>query len=137
MTADPQHPGGVGSSLRALLTQVLSVFATRGELAVLELADARDRALRWLVLGMLAATLLLAALLTFSLWVAALFWEGPRGLALGLLAFVYLLGGGFLLGVIARQVAKAPVLLAQTRAELEKDHAALRAHLGGADDGPG
>ncbi|KAF0099356.1 MAG: hypothetical protein FD187_2212 [bacterium] len=137
MTVDPQHPGGQGSSLRALLIQVLSLFATRGELAVLELADARDRVLRWLAFGMLAAILLLAALLTFSIWVAALFWEGPRGLALGLLALVYLLGGGILLGVIAREVAKAPVLLAQTRAELEKDHEALRAHLGGADDGPG
>lgn len=120
-----------------MLTQALSLFATRGELAVLELADARDRALRWLALGMLAATLLLAALLTFSLWVAALFWEGPRGLALGLLALVYLLGGGILLGVIAREAAKAPALLAQTRAELEKDHEALRAHLGGTDHGPG
>jgi uncharacterized membrane protein YqjE len=135
MTAE--RPSGLVGSLRALLAQGLTLFATRGELAVLELADARDRALRWLALMLAAAVLLLAALMTLSLWIAALFWDGPRALALGLLALGYVIAGVVAINVVRREVAAAPGLLAQTRAELEKDRAALRGRLHGTDDGSG
>jgi uncharacterized membrane protein YqjE len=123
--------------LRALLAQGLTLFATRGELAALELADARDRALRWLALALAAAVLLLAALMTLSLWIAALFWDGPRALALGLLVLGYVIAGAVVVSVVRREVAAAPVLLALTRAELEKDRDALRGRLHGTDDGSG
>ena len=93
MTADTDRPAGLVGSLRRLLAHGLTLFATRGELAALELADARDRAVRWLALGLVAAVLLLAALMTLSLWVAAFFWDGPRALALGLLAAAYAVAG--------------------------------------------
>jgi len=131
------RPVGLIGSVRAMIAHGITLFATRGELAALELADARDRAMRWLGLGMIAAVLLLAALMTFSLWVAAIFWDGPRGWALGLLALAYAIAGFVAVGVVRREVAAAPPLLAQTRAELEKDRDALRGRLHGRDDATG
>ncbi|MCU0768735.1 MAG: phage holin family protein [Burkholderiaceae bacterium] len=103
------------------------MLATRGELAALELQDARDRVIRWALLALVAAALLLAALLTFSLWVAAMFWDGPRGIALAVVVVVYGVAAFALMRTIRREAAVAPPLLAQTRAELAKDRAALRA----------
>lgn len=131
------RPVGLIGSVRAMIAHGVTLFATRGELAALELADARDRAMRWLGLGMVAAVLLLAALMTLSLWVAAIFWDGPRGWALGLLALAYVIAGFVAVSVVRREVAAAPPLLAQTRAELEKDRDALRGRWHGHDDGTG
>ena len=137
MTAEADRPRGLVESVRALLAHALSLFLTRGELAALELAEARDRAVRWLVLGLVAAVLLLAALLTVSLWVAAIFWDGPRVLAIGLLAIVYAAAGAVAVSVLRREVAAAPPILSGTRAELEKDRDALRGRLHGGSDGTG
>ena len=131
------RPVGLIGSVRAMIAHGVTLFATRSELAALELADARDRAMRWLGLGMIAAVLLLAALMTFSLWVAAIFWDGPRGWALGLLALAYAIAGFVAVSVVRHEVAAAPPLLAQTRAELEKDRDALRGRLHGRDDATG
>lgn len=137
MTVAGGRPVGLIGSVRATIAHGVTLFATRGELAALELADARDRAMRWLGLGMVAAVLLLAALMTLSLWVAAIFWDGPRGWAVGLLALAYAVAGFVALSVVRREVAAAPPLLAQTRAELEKDRDALRGRWHGHDDGTG
>jgi len=114
------------SSARALIAQTLALLLTRGELAALELQETRDRCVRWAALGLIAAVLLLAALVTLSLWVAAVFWDGPRGVALGLLAVGYGAVGVALGYVVRRESASSPPLLAQTRIELEKDREALR-----------
>jgi uncharacterized membrane protein YqjE len=137
MAAESDRPAGVVASLRSLLAHALSLLLTRGELAALELATARDRAVRWLVLGLMAAVLMLAALLTVSIWVAAIFWDGPRALALGLLAAAYAVAGVIAISVIRSEVAAAPPILSETRAELEKDRDALRGRLHGARDGEG
>lgn len=137
MTADPEHRAGTGGMLRGVLAQGLAILATRSELAALELADARDRVLRWVVLGVVASVLLLAALTTLSLWVAVLFWDGPRAWAVGTLAVAYLVGGGVLLAVIRWQMSRAPALLSQTRDELRKDREALGVCLNGGDNGAG
>jgi uncharacterized membrane protein YqjE len=137
MAAESDRPAGVVASLRALLAHALSLLLTRGELAALELATARDRAVRWLVLGLMAAVLMLAALLTVSIWVAAIFWDGPRALALGLLAAAYAVAGVVAISIIRSEVAAAPPILSETRAELEKDRDALRGRRHGARDGEG
>lgn len=134
MTPDAGRPAGFLASLRALFAQALSLLLTRGELAALELEDARNRALRWFVFGLIGAALLLAALVTVSLWVAALFWDGPRALALGLLALAYIVGGLVALAIVRSEVARAPTLLAQTRAELKKDRDALAGWRRESDD---
>jgi uncharacterized membrane protein YqjE len=130
-----QRPAGLVATVREMVAQALALAATRGQLAALELEDARARALRWAGYGVAAAVLLLAALLTLSLWVAAVFWDGPRGIALGLLVLVYGAGGAILLYRVHGEIAAAPPLLSLTRAELEKDRAALRARSSEADDG--
>ncbi len=135
MTPDVGRPTGLLGSLRELLAQALALLLTRGELAALELADARDRAVRWLIIGLIGAVLLLAALVTVSLWIAALFWDGPRALALGLLALAYALGGLVAIGIVRREAARAPTLLAQTRAELQNDRDALAGRRGSDDPG--
>jgi len=134
MTSDPGRPAGFLGSLRVLFAQGFALLMTRGELAALELEDARHRAVRWFILGLIGAALLLAALVTVSLWIAALFWDGPRALALGLLALTYLAGGLVALAVVRREAARAPTLFEQTRAELLKDRAALAGWQRRSDD---
>jgi len=126
MADDAPRAPGLVATVRALVAQALALAVTRGQLAALELEEARALALRWAALGLVAAVLLLAALIAFTLWVAAVFWDGPRGLALGLLTLAYAAGGVVALLVVKGQIASAPPLLALTRAELAKDRAALR-----------
>jgi uncharacterized membrane protein YqjE len=133
MSDHTESPPGLIASLRAMLSNALSLLATRGELAALELGETRDRALRWAALGVVAAVLLLAALVTLSFWVAAVFWDGPRALALGILTAVYALAAVVTARVVRREIADAPPLLEQTRAELKKDRDVLR---GRRDDTP-
>lgn len=137
MADDAGGPPGLIAALRGLLTQALALAVTRGQLAALEIEEARARTLRWAALGLAAGVLLLAALLTLSLWVAALFWDGPRALALGLLTLAYAGLGVVALLVVRSQAASAPPLLSQTRAELDKDRQALRAQLQRSGDDAG
>lgn len=137
MTAEADRPRGLVGSVRALLAHALALLLTRGELAALELADARDRAVRWLALALVAAVLLLAALVTVSVWVAAIFWDGPRVLAVGLLAVGYAVAGAIAFSILRREVAAAPPILSETRAELGKDRDALRGHVHRERDGTG
>ena len=126
MSDHTESPPGLIASMRAMLSNAISLLATRGELAALELEETRDRALRWAALGVVAAVLLLAALMTLSFWVAAVFWDGPRALALGVLTAAYALAAVVAARVVRREIAAAPPLLAQTRAELKKDRDVLR-----------
>lgn len=134
MTFDGERPASLLGSVRALLAHALTLLLTRGELAALELGEARERIVRWLVLSLVGAVLLLAALVTLSLWVAALVWDGPRVLALGLLACAYVIAGLIVVGMVRREAANAPTLFAQTRAELLKDRDALAGTRRGPDD---
>jgi uncharacterized membrane protein YqjE len=135
MSAQAPSPGLV-ASLRRLLAHVAVLLATRAELAALELQQLRARIVRWAVLIVLAAVLALAALMTVSVWVAAVFWDGPRGWVLGLLALAYLAIAAALLLALQRSVERSPPLLSLTRDELLKDLDALRSRAGAADEGP-
>lgn len=134
MTDSTEAPPGLLASLRSVAAHAISLLATRGELAALELGETRDRALRWATLGAVGAVLLLAALLTLSLWVAAVFWDGPRALALGMLAIAYAVAGLMAIRVVRNEIATSPPLLEQTRAELKKDRDALRGQHKADDD---
>ena len=133
MSAQPPAPGLV-ASLRHLLAHVAVLLATRTELAALELQQLRARVLRWAVLIVLAAVLVLAALMTVSVWVAAVFWDGPRGWVLGLLALAYLAIAAALLLGLQRSVQRSPPLLSHTRDELLKDLDALRGRASAFDE---
>lgn len=126
MTDTGERPAGLFASLRTLAHDVLDLLATRSELAALELAETRDLLLRSVVLGVVAAVLALATLSAFTLWIAVLFWDGPRALAVGLLTAAYAGGAAFAVFAIRRGMTAAGPVLGQTRAVLRKDYEALR-----------
>jgi len=126
MTGTPEQPTGLFASLRTLAHDVLDLLATRSDLAALELGETRDLLLRSVVLGVVAAVLALAALVAFTLWIAVLFWDGPRALAVGLLTAAYAAGVAIAIVAIRRGVTAAGPVLGQTRAVLRKDYEALR-----------
>lgn len=127
MTSGPPEiaptPLGIVREVAALGAAAL---VTRGELAALELTEARDRAGRWLVLVVLAAVLLLAALLIAALLVVSLFWDAHRSGAIAAVALLYAVAGGAVLAWLAARLRAAPPLLEATIAELKQDCEALR-----------
>lgn len=112
--------------VREAVALAAAALVTRGELASLELAEARERAGRWLVIALLAAMFLLAALLVGSLWVVSLFWDTHRSAAAAVVALAYALAGGGLFVWLAARLRAAPPLLQATLAELKQDCDALR-----------
>lgn len=128
MSALAPDEGTQGSAgpLRELAAVGLGALVTRGELASLELSEARERAARWLAFALLAAVLLLAALLVAALWVVSLFWESHRSVAFAGVALVYAALGAGLVGWLAARMRSAPPLLEATLAELKRDCDALR-----------
>lgn len=103
-----------------------AAFVTRGELAALELTEARERAARWLMLALLAAMLVLAALLVGSLLVVSLYWDTHRSTALAVVTLVYALAGGGLFAWLVARLRSAPPFLQATLDELKRDCDALR-----------
>lgn len=128
MSADP-GPAASAASPVGLVREVIALgvaaLVTRGELAALELAEARDQAARWLALAIVAATLLLAALLVAALFVVSVFWDTHRSEAIAVVALAYGVIGGVLAAWLLARVRNAPPLLEVTLAELKKDCAAL------------
>lgn len=103
-----------------------AAVVTRGELAALELTEARERAARWLMLALLAAMLVLAALLVGSLLVVSLFWDTHRSTALAVVTLAYAVAGGGLIAWLVARLRSAPPLLQTTLDELKRDCDALR-----------
>lgn len=116
-------PGGV---VREAAGLVVAALATRGELAALELTEARQRAVRWLTYALLAAVLLLATLLAAALLVAAIFWETYRWQALAVVTVLYGLAGVAFAAVASTERRTSPPLFAATLQELKQDCDALR-----------
>jgi uncharacterized membrane protein YqjE len=112
--------------VRELVALAAAALVTRSELAALELAEARQRAGRWLVVALVAAMLLLAALLVGSFWVVSLFWDTHRSVAAAAVALAYALAGGGLVVWLLARLRAAPPLLQATLAELKRDCDALR-----------
>lgn len=122
---DGGAPPGIVQSLRRLASTALALVVTRGELAAVELAEARQRITGWALAALVGGVLLLAALLTVSLLVAAVFWDTYRWQAIGLLALAYGVAGSWLIVRVKREANAAPPLLSATLAELGRDRAAL------------
>lgn len=117
---------GTPGPLREFVAVGLSALVTRGELASLELTEARERAARWLAFALLAAALLLAALLVAALWVVSIFWDSHRSEAIAIVALAYAAMGAGLVAWLAARLQAAPPLFEATLAELKRDSEALR-----------
>lgn len=123
----PGSRTGLFHSLRQLAHTALELGQVRLELLVsdlqlekLRLADAALRALLGLMLLGLGLVLLVG-------FVLLLLWDGYRLPALGVLTLLCL-GGGWLLLLAAKRLASPEQgLFSATRAELERDQAAMRA----------
>ena len=129
MSAIPDESGSrpqPAGRLRESAALAAAALVTRGELAALELAEARERAGRWLLTALVAASLVLAALLVGSLWIVSLFWDTHRSAAAGVVALAYALGGGGLVLWLRARLYAAPPFLQATFAELKQDCDALR-----------
>jgi len=122
----PASRAGLFESLRQLLSTALELAQVRLELLVtdLQLEKLRlvDVALRAL-LGLLLLGLGLVLLIGFLLM---LLWDGYRLPALGVLTLLCIGGGLLLLQAAKRRLRDGDELLAATRAEFERDRAALR-----------
>ncbi len=123
----PASRAGLFESLRQLLRTALEMAQVRLELLVsdleiekLRLVDAVLRAL----LGLLLLGLGLVLLIGFVL---LLLWDSYRLPALGVLTLGCLLGGWALLQAAKRRLLQGEAMFAATRAEFERDQAALRA----------
>jgi uncharacterized membrane protein YqjE len=112
--------------MREAAALLAAALVTRGELAALELTDARQRAVRWLVVSLAAAVLVLAALLGFALLVAALFWDTYRWQAIAAITLLYGIAGAGFIAVAASDLRKAPPLFSATLHELKQDCDAIR-----------
>jgi len=123
------HEAGVAPSAFGLVREaarlVVAAIATRGELAAIELTEARERAARWLLLALVSGVLLLAALLVGSLWVVSIFWESHRSEAIAFVAVAYALAGGGMMWWLITRLRAAPPLLQATLEELKQDCNAL------------
>jgi uncharacterized membrane protein YqjE len=115
----------LAQTLKSVMGGVFALAVTRGELAAAELQVARQRALRWALMGAAVAALLVAALMTASLLVAAVFWDGYRWQAIAVVTLGYALAAAFVLRKLRKEVEEAPPLLALTWQELAKDREAL------------
>jgi uncharacterized membrane protein YqjE len=122
----PASRAGLFESLRQLLHTALGLGQVRLELLAADLQLEKHRLLE-------AALRLLAGLMLLGLGVVlliafllSLLWEGYRLPALGVLTLLCLLGGAMLMNSGKRRFSQDDQLFAATRAELERDQAALR-----------
>lgn len=104
---------------------VLEGLMHRGQLATLEMAEARDHAARTALIALLAGVGALLAGFAALLTLAALVWQrDDRGLILGLATLALVLGAGGLGGWAARRL-RAWQPLAETRRQLHEDRVCL------------
>lgn len=105
---------------------VLEGMSHRGQLATLELAEARNHAALTASLAALAGALTLLAGFALTFAIAASVWHrDDRGLILGLVTCAYVIGaGGLAWWVVNRLKTWRP--LAETRHQLSEDYECLR-----------
>jgi len=114
---------------------LVSILRTRLEIFSLELAEEKSRIACLAGLALAAALCLFLALLVFSMFIAALFWDTAyRLLAIGLTAGLYAVAGVVLAWLLARRLRSDDAPFAVTVEELGRD-AELFASVGqGLDD---
>ncbi len=111
---------------------ILDAMFHRGELATLELVEARDHAFATVIAGIGAAALVLLGGFTATFTLAALVWDrSDRGLILGVASVVYFLGAGLLVWLAARRI-RGWKPMAETCRQLRQDQLCLESLLSNA-----
>jgi uncharacterized membrane protein YqjE len=122
----PASRAGLFESLRQLLHTALDLAQVRLELLVADLQLEKLRLVEVALRALLGLLLLGLGLLLLIGFLLMLLWDGYRLPALGVLTVLCLGGGALLLQAAKRRLREGDELLAATRAEFERDRAALR-----------
>jgi uncharacterized membrane protein YqjE len=127
---EPQPLSGLGplASLRALGATLLELAGTRAELALVELREEGERRKEMLALALAGTLFLSLALLLFSAFVVALFWETHRLAAIGAMTLLYLGVSAFAFARLRGRVRASPPPFEATLRELAADRDMLRGH---------
>jgi uncharacterized membrane protein YqjE len=125
MAEESGHATGLLESLRNLGKTFLAVLQTRLEIFASEIDEQGALLARIAVLAAVAALCLGLAVILVVLFVAVLFWDTNRLLAIGAMAAVFLAGGITAVLVLVATIRRRPRLLAATLAELRKDKSKL------------
>jgi uncharacterized membrane protein YqjE len=125
MAEESGHATGLLESLRNLGKTFLAVLQTRLEIFASEIDEQGALLARIAVLAAVAALCLGLAVILVVLFVAVLFWDTNRLLAIGAMAAVFLAGGITAVLVLVATIRRPPRLLAATLAELRKDKSKL------------
>jgi uncharacterized membrane protein YqjE len=122
----PSASPGLFASLRGLLHSSAQLALVRLELLVTDLEYEKLRLAQVAVRGLLGLMLVgLGTLLAIG-FILLLLWEEHRLMAIGVLTLLCLLGGAMLLRSAQRSLQDGEPMLGATRAEFERDEAALR-----------
>ena len=125
MAEESGHATGLLESLRNLGKTFLAVLQTRLEIFASEIDEQGALLARIAVLAAVAALFLGLAVILVVLFVAVLFWDTNRLLAIGAMAGIFA-AAGIIAGLMLRSaIARRPKLLAATLAELRKDKSKL------------
>ena len=109
------------STVRMVVRSVLSFAETRARIAASEFEEQLLRILEIAAWAVAAVFFFAIALLLVSLFVVLLLWDSHRELAAGLLAALFIAGGGLSVLMVRSCLAARPRFLAATLAELDKD----------------
>ena len=116
---------GLFASLRRFLATALDIAQVRLALLSTEIELEKRRVFDGLLWGAFALMVLGVGLVMLCGFVILLFWDGYRLAAVGVLAGVFLVGGGLLLQQARQRLCQPAGPLAATLEELKRDHAAL------------
>ena len=122
----PASRAGLFESLRQLLHTALSLATVRLELLATDLEIEKLRLIEVTLRALLGIMLLGLSLLLLIGFLLMLLWDGYRLPVLGVLTLLCLLGGLALLHAAKRRLRQGEPMFAATRAEFERDQAALR-----------
>lgn len=122
-------------AMRRLPAALVTLLLSRAEFASLELAEARTRFLRWIVLALLGAVLAMLALMVASALLTVALWPRFGWGTLAALAVVYTVLALWVFRTLAVEHASTPPLLSETLRELASDRDAVFAARARRDEG--
>ena len=122
-------------AMRRLPAALVTLLLSRAEFASLELAEARTRFLRWIVLALLGAILAMLALMVGSALLTVALWPRFGWGTLAALAVVYAVLALWVFRTLALEHASTPPLLSETLRELASDRDAVFAARARRDEG--
>ena len=122
-------------AMRRLPAALVTLLLSRAEFATLELAEARTRFLRWIVLALLGAVLSMLALMVASALLTVALWPHFGWGTLAALAVVYTVLALWVFRTLAVEHASTPPLLSETLRELASDRDAVFAARARPDEG--